>query len=74
MKDLTDTQANVAEFCRGYLARNDTIPTTRAIQKHFGWASQTTAINALKVLVTKGIMEESPESGKLRFVRPKEGS
>ena len=66
---LTPPQAAVYAYIHDYFCRNDQIPPTRAIQAHFGWASQTAAMGHLQRLHSKGWLERN-EAGKYRFRRP----
>ena len=53
---LTVRQQEILDFLRGELNRTGIMPTTREIQEHFGFASQTAAVNHLKALEKKGVI------------------
>lgn len=71
--ELTHRQEQVANYCREFLAENDQFPTTRLIQSHFEFASQTGAMAHLRALERKGVIERNACKN-YRFVRGKEGS
>lgn len=48
------------EFVRKQRALSGKMPSTRAIQRHFGFASQTAAVNHLKALERKGFLRRLP--------------
>jgi len=50
----TQRQQEVLEFLEDHLARTGIMPSTREIQEHFGFASQTAAVNHLRALESKG--------------------
>ncbi|MDA0813491.1 MAG: hypothetical protein O3C21_14015 [Verrucomicrobia bacterium] len=45
---LTDKQQNVLDYLRDYQRDNGVMPSTRDIQQHFGFASQTAAVSHLR--------------------------
>lgn len=53
MKRLTKRQKQVLAFLRRFQASHDRLPSSRDIQKQFGWKSQTASINHLKALTKK---------------------
>lgn len=57
---LTQRQREVLEFVRGWRSRKGKMPSTREIQRHFGFASQTAAVNHLKALERKGFLRRMP--------------
>lgn len=57
MTDITEKQGSVLAFCVGHILEYDNFPTTRTIQRHFGWKSQSAAINHLVLLEKKGIIK-----------------
>lgn len=63
---LTDRQGQLLEFLRRYQRHEGVMPSTRDIQKHFGFASQTAAMGHLRALERKGIIRRLP--GKARAV------
>ena len=48
------------EFVREWRSRKGKMPSTREIQRHFGFASQTAAVNHLKALGRKGFIRRMP--------------
>ncbi|MBL9193029.1 MAG: repressor LexA [Opitutaceae bacterium] len=55
---LTDRQEEILAFISEYQRQNTVPPSTRIIQKQFGFASQTSVIRHLKSLATKGSVEQ----------------
>ncbi|MEM7698019.1 MAG: transcriptional repressor LexA [Verrucomicrobiota bacterium] len=51
---LTNRQQQVLDYLRSEHRRTGLMPSTREIQKHFGFASQTAAVSHLKALIRKG--------------------
>lgn len=51
---LTSRQQEILDFLQDELNRSGIMPSTREIQKHFRFASQTAAVNHLKALQKKG--------------------
>jgi repressor LexA len=66
MSSLTARQQEVLSFIEDSQSRLGVIPSTREIQQHFGFASQTAAVNHLKALQRKGIIQRL--AGKARAV------
>ena len=66
MSSLTTRQQEVLEFIEQSQTNRGVIPSTREIQEHFGFASQTAAVNHLKALQRKGIIQRL--AGKARAV------
>ncbi len=66
METLTDKQQAVLDFIEHQLATAGVMPSTREIQEHFGFASQTAAVNHLKALERKGVIQR--QAGKARAV------
>lgn len=66
MSSLTTRQQEVLEFIEQSQTSRGVIPSTREIQEHFGFASQTAAVNHLKALQRKGIIQRL--AGKARAV------
>lgn len=62
-KDLTEAQRATLVFCCLHFGLNDRLPTTREIQRHFGYSSQTYPAECLKELVRKGILEQPKGNG-----------
>jgi repressor LexA len=65
-ESLTGRQAEMLEYLRKYQRENGVMPSTREIQKHFGFASQTAAISHLRALEKKGVINRL--AGKARAV------
>jgi len=63
---LTHRQQQVLDFIIRTQATTGIIPSTREIQLHFKFASQTAAVNHLRALEKKGIIRRQP--GKARCV------
>ena len=61
---LTDKQQAVLDFLTDQLRSTGIMPSTREIQNHFGYSSQTAAINHLRALESKGAIQRLP--GKAR--------
>lgn len=64
---LTDRQQEVLDFLRDYQGAEGVYPSTREIQQHFGFASQTAAMSHLRALERKGALQRMPR--KARAVR-----
>jgi repressor LexA len=64
--NLTQRQQEVLDYITRTQATAGLIPSTREIQEHFGFASQTAAVNHLRALEKKGIIQRQP--GKARAV------
>ena len=63
---LTHRQKEVLNFIEHAQATDGIVPSTREIQEHFGFASQTAAMNHLRALEKKGVIQRRP--GKARAV------
>lgn len=63
---LTKRQQELLEFLRGYQRQQGVMPSTRDIQSHFGFASQTAAMSHLRALERKGVIRRL--AGKARAV------
>ena len=63
---LTDRQNQLVDFLRSYQRQYGVMPSTRDIQQHFGFASQTAAMSHLKALERKGAIRRL--AGKARAV------
>ena len=51
---LTDRQQQVLDYLQSEHRRTGIMPSTREIQEHFGFASQTAAVSHLRALERKG--------------------
>lgn len=56
----TSSQRKVLSFCMSYQSTYGKFPSTRTIQRHFGWRSQNAAVTYLKHLVRKGRLGHHP--------------
>ncbi len=63
---LTDRQQELLDFLRFYQRSYGVMPSTRDIQQHFGFASQTAAMSHLRALERKGVIKRL--AGKARAV------
>lgn len=66
MSSLTNRQQEILDFIEQQSARAGVMPSTREIQEHFGFASQTAAVNHLRALEKKGVIQRL--AGKARAV------
>jgi repressor LexA len=68
---LTKRQQELLDFLKIYHTETGLMPSTREIQAHFGFASQTAAVSHLRALEKKGVIQRVP--GKARaLVFPEE--
>ncbi len=61
---LTNRQQQLLDFLHDYSRTQGVMPSTREIQQHFGFASQTAAVSHLRALERKGVIRKLP--GKAR--------
>ena len=54
---LTERQQELLEFLRSEHRRTGIMPSTREIQEHFGFSSQTAAVSHLRALEKKGVVK-----------------
>ncbi len=54
---LTDRQKELLGFLREYHQQQGLMPSTREIQRHFGFSSQTAAMSHLRALEKKGVIQ-----------------
>jgi repressor LexA len=66
MAELTSRQQQVLDYIADSQAQTGVMPSTREIQEFFGFASQTAAVNHLKALERKGVIQRI--AGKARAV------
>lgn len=66
METLTAKQQAILDFISQEQVRSGYVPSTREIQDHFGFASQTAAVNHLRALERKGAIQR--QAGKARAV------
>ncbi|HEX8373514.1 MAG TPA: transcriptional repressor LexA [Chthoniobacterales bacterium] len=57
---LTQRQTEVFDFIREEQTRTGRVPSTREIQTHFGYASQTSVVDILRALEKKGVINRDP--------------
>ena len=57
---LTARQQELLNNLRGYQRTNGVMPSTRDIQRHFGFSSQTAAMSHLRALEKKGAIRRHP--------------
>ena len=62
--NLTSRQQQILEFIASEQRQSGVTPSTREIQEHFGFASQTAAVNHLRALERKGVLQR--HAGKAR--------
>ncbi len=55
---LTEKQEAVLDYLRDYQQREGVPPSTRQISKHFGFTSQTSAVQHLRALAKRGLVEQ----------------
>jgi len=63
---LTERQQQLLDFIRDQQQSTGSTPSTREIQEHFGFASQTAVMDHLRALERKGALERQP--GKARSI------
>lgn len=63
-KNLTNRQLELLSFLRVYSREHKLMPTTREIQEHFGFASQTAAMGHLRALERKGLIIRHPNKAR----------
>lgn len=64
MDILTAKQAAVLRFLEESVAATGIMPSTRETQIHFGFASQTAAVNHLRALERKGFIQRQPRKAR----------
>ncbi len=65
-KELTERQKELLDFLKAESASTGVMPSTREIQAHFGFKSQTAAMGHLRALEKKGVIQRL--AGKARAV------
>lgn len=55
---LTTRQQQIVDFLRKEHRKSGIMPSTREIQEHFGFASQTAAVSHLRALEKKGVIQK----------------
>lgn len=61
---LTDRQREMLDFLRAYQRENGVMPSTREMQRHFGFSSQTAAMSHLRALEKKGAIQRHPHKAR----------
>ncbi|MEM9481362.1 MAG: transcriptional repressor LexA [Verrucomicrobiota bacterium] len=64
MSGLTERQSEMLKFLQDFHHKTGLMPSTREIQGHFGFSSQTAAVSHLRALEKKGVITRLP--GKAR--------
>jgi repressor LexA len=64
METLTERQRAVLTFIRQHQRETGFPPTSREIQRHFQFQSQTAAMNHLRALERKGVISRSPHKAR----------
>ena len=57
---ITDRQQQILDFIRDQQQSTGSTPSTREIQAHFGFGSQTAVMDHLRALERKGVLERHP--------------
>lgn len=70
MKALTARQSEVLAMVGSFRAKHGFSPSTRDIQRHFGFASQTAATSHLQLLRRKGAIDWSPRRSRTVSAEP----
>jgi repressor LexA len=63
-ENLTQRQAQLLEYLRNHHRDNGLMPSTREIQRHFNFASQTAAMSHLRALERKGVIQRLPNKAR----------
>lgn len=63
-ENLTRRQQEILEYLRSYQRKLGLMPSTREIQHHFGFASQTAAVSHLRALERKGAIQRLPNKAR----------
>jgi repressor LexA len=61
---LTDRQSDILTFIQSEQRDKGITPSTREIQQHFGFASQTSVMQYLDVLERKGFLDRAPRKAR----------
>src|ERR1700756_6025994 len=64
MAELTARQQEVLDFIRRQQQQTGFPPSSREIQRHFQFHSQTAAMNHLRALERKGVISRSPHKAR----------
>ena len=63
-KELTNRQQELLDFLKITQSKTGVMPSTREIQAHFGFASQTAAMSHLRALERKGVIKRLPNKAR----------
>jgi len=70
-KELTNRQKELLDFLKSEFTTKGIMPSTREIQTHFGFKSQTAAMGHLRALEKKGVIQRLAGKRSLTFtLRP----
>jgi len=61
---LTDRQQELLAYLRQHQREQGVMPSTRDIQRHFGFSSQTAAMSHLRALEKKGVIQRHPHKAR----------
>ncbi len=61
---LTERQQELLAYLRQHQREQGVMPSTRDIQKHFGFSSQTAAMSHLRALEKKGVIQRHPHKAR----------
>ncbi len=68
MTTLTEKQSAILDFIREEIKKNGFAPSTREIQRHFGFASQTAAVQHLRALESKGAIARGANKARAIYI------
>jgi repressor LexA len=69
---LTTRQQQLLDFLRDEQLRHGVMPSSREVQRHFGFASQTAAMDLLRALERKGAIRRLPGKARAVILAPQE--
>jgi repressor LexA len=61
---LTERQQELLDYLHAHQKSEGVMPSTRDIQKHFGFSSQTAAMSHLRALEKKGVIQRHPHKAR----------
>lgn len=70
---LTARQQELLDYLKDEHARAGIMPSTREIQEHFGFASQTAAVSHLRALERKGVLKRLPNKARALVLVEEDG-
>ncbi len=74
MTMLTTRQQQLLDFLRDEQQQNGVMPSSREVQHHFGFASQTAAMDLLRALERKGAIRRLPGKARAVILAPEESA